>query len=289
MSIFFKDIGKKAKDLLGKKYTTDGSKTFSVETTTSDDVKYAAEGTLTGAKVNGKVSVDFKADRVHFKKLSVDSSGCFTSEVTLSNVVDNVLFTMSGKSRSLTDHEGDIGAEYSHKDFKAKFVAAPFCKNTADASICYKHNDVFVGGSAGINFNNGFDLSAYNVGVGYTFDQNVVALNFNQKKTLKFSGHRQHSDDIALATTLSSSLSDDNICPAIEFGGSYKIDSDTSVFCKLSSPRCSGTEGLRGSVALDQKLNDNASFSVTAELDLDPAETPSDFLGGEFGLTFKFA
>ena len=95
MSIFFKDIGKKAKDLLGKNYTTGEKKEFSIKTKTADGITYAAESTITGAKVKGKVKVDFKAsDNVKFKTLSLDSSGCFESDVAVSNILDNVVFTL---------------------------------------------------------------------------------------------------------------------------------------------------------------------------------------------------
>ena len=94
MSIFFKDIGKKAKDLLGKNYNADGSKKFSVKTKTADGVTYAAESSFNGGKAKGKVKVDFKTDGANFKNLSLDSTGCFESEVTFDKVIDNVIFTM---------------------------------------------------------------------------------------------------------------------------------------------------------------------------------------------------
>lgn len=287
MSIFFKDLGKQAKDLLGKKYTTNGSKKFSINTKTADGVTYSASGDVQGAKVSGKVTADFKVDNVQ-EKLTLDSSGSLQSEVKFSNVLDNILFTLNSKSRSLTDHDASIGAEYSHNDFKANLNVAPINKKTADASICYKHNDFFVGGSAGAKFGDGFVLSAYDFGVGYAFDDNVVTLKSgDQLKSVKFSGHHQHSSDIAVAGTLTSSLkSGDDIFPAIELGGSYKIDSDTSVFGKVSAPGF-GTKDLKASFALDQKLNANASLSLTSVLDLDP-EHPQDFFGSQFGLELKF-
>lgn len=288
MSIFFKDIGKKAKDLLGKNYTTGEKKEFSIKTKTADGITYAAESTITGAKVKGKVKVDFKAsDNVKFKTLSLDSSGSFESDVAVSNILDNVVFTLSGKSKSLTSPTGDIGVEYSHQDFKAKFGAAPFGKNTANASICFKRNDLFVGGSAGFKFGDGFEASGYDFGVGYSFDDNVAAVKVGNKlSTLTFSGHRQHSDDVALAVTLTSDLSGDNFIPQAELGGSFKIDSDTSVFGKVSIPN-GGTKDVKASFSLDQKLNSNAKLSLTSVLDLDP-EHPRNFFGSEFGLSLKF-
>jgi len=284
MSIFFKDLGKQAKDLLGKKYTTNGSKKFSINTKTADGVTYGASANVQGAKVTGKVTADFKVDNVQ-EKLTLDSSGSLQSEVNFDNVLDNFLFTLNSKSKSLTDHEGSIGAEYSHNDFKANFEVAS--EKNANASICYKHNDFFVGGSAGAEFGDGFDLSAYDFGVGYSFDDNIVTLTSGKKlKSVKFSGHRQHSSDIAVAGTLTFSLSGDNLFPAIELGDSYKIDSGTSVFGKISVPSF-GTKDLTASFALDQKLNANARLSLTSVLDLDP-EHPQNFFGSQFGLELKF-
>lgn len=286
MSIFFKDLGKQAKDLLGKKYTTNGSKKFSINTKTADGVKYGASGNVQGAKVTGKVTADFKVDNLQ-EKLTLDSSGVLQSEVKFNKVLDDVVFIINSKSRSLTEHDGSIGVEYSHQDFKANLDVAPVKKKTANASICYKKNDFFVGGSAGAKFGDGFDLSDYDFGVGYSFDNNVVTLKSGGKlSNVKFSGHRQHSSDIAVAGTLTSALSGDNLFPAIELGGSYKIDGDTSVFGKVTVPNF-GTKDLTASFALDQKLNSKASLSLTSVLDLDP-EHPQNFFGSQFGLELKF-
>lgn len=288
MSIFFKDIGKKAKDLLGKNYNADGSKKFSIKTKTADGVTYAAESSFNGAKAKGKVKASFKTDSANFKNLSVDSSGSFESDVAFEKVLDNVIITLGGTSRSITNHDGSIGVEYANQDIKAKFAVAPFCKNTANASICYKVNDLFVGGAVGVNFADGFDLSAYDFGAGYSFDaQNVATLNIGKKlSTVKLSGHRQHTADIALAATITSVLSGENFLPAIELGGSLKVDSDTTVFGKVSAPNF-GTKDLKASFSLDQKLNANASLSLTSVLDLDPGH-PQNFFGSQFGLSLKF-
>lgn len=288
MSIFFKDIGKKAKDLLGKNYNADGSKKFSIKTKTANGVTYAAESSFNGAKAKGKVKVNFKTDNANFKNLSLDSTGSFQSEVAFEKLLDNVVVTMSGTSRSITSHSGDISAEYANNDIKAKFAVAPFCKNTADASICYKYNDLFVGGAVGVNFNDGFDLSSYDFGAGYSFDaKNVATLHVGKKlSTVKLSGHRQQCADVALAATITSVLSGENALPAIELGGSLKIDSDTSVFGKVSAPNF-GTKDLKASFSLDQKLNANASLSLTSVLDLDPGH-PQNFFGSQFGLELKF-
>jgi len=286
MSIFFKDLGKQAKDLLGKKYTTNGSKKFSINTKTADGVKYGASGNIQGAKVSGKVTADFKVDNLQ-EKLTLDSSGVLQSEVKFDKVLDDVVFIINSKSRSLTEHDGSVGVEYSNQDFKANLNVAPVKKKTASASICYKNNDFFLGGSAGAKFGDGFDFSDYDFGVGYSFDNNVVTLKSGDKlSSVKFSGHRQHSSDIAVAGTLTSSLSGDNLFPAIELGGSYKIDGDTSVFGKVAVPNF-GTKDLTASFALDQKLNSNASLSLTSVLDLDP-EHPQNFFGSQFGLELKF-
>ena len=91
MSIFFKDLGKQAKDLLGKKYTTNGSKKFSINTKTADGVKYGASADVKGAKVSGKVTADFKVDNLQ-EKLTLDSSGVLQSEVKFDKILDDVVF-----------------------------------------------------------------------------------------------------------------------------------------------------------------------------------------------------
>lgn len=288
MSILFKNLGKNAKDLLDNKkhYTTGGKKKFSIETKAAGDVKYSAESTINGAKIDGKFTYDFNYEGLN-EKVSVDTSGCIKSDVKY-ECADNLLLTLSSESRSLTDHEGDVGAEYSHEDFKAKFVFAPICKNTANASFCFKKDEFYAGGAAGVSFGDGFDIDSYDFGLGYSScQQNYVYLNVTDKlSTVKLSLFRKHDADTALAGTVTANFSDETLSPAIELGGSYKVDCDTSVYGKLTAPKTC-TKDLTASFTLDHKLNNNASLSLTSVLDLDP-EHAQNFMGSQFGLSLKF-
>ena len=98
MSIFFKDLGKKAKDLLSKNYTSDGSKEFSIKTKTSDGVTYSAKSTIDGGNVKAKVTTEFKKDKVNFKSLSLDCCGAFAGDITVDEVLDNVRLTLRSAS-----------------------------------------------------------------------------------------------------------------------------------------------------------------------------------------------
>lgn len=288
MSILFKNLGKNAKDLLANKkhYTTGGNKKFSIETKAAGDITYSAESTINGANIDGKFTYDVNFEGIT-EKVSVDTSGCIESEVTY-EAADNLLLTLSSASKSLTEHEGDIGAEYSHEDFKAKFVFAPLCKNTAEASICFKRDEFYAGGAAGVSFGDGFDIDSYDFGLGYSScQQNYVYLNVTDKLSkVKLSLFRKHDADTALAGTVTANFTDEDPTPAIELGGSYKVDSDTSVYGKLTAPK-TGTKELTASFTLDHKLNNNASLSLTSVLDLDP-EHAQNFMGSQFGVSLKF-
>lgn len=288
MSILFKNLGKNAKDLLDNKkhYTTGGNKKFSIETKAAGDIKYSAESTINGAKIDGKFSYDYKAEGLN-EKVSVSTSGCLKSDTTY-ECANNLLLTLSTASKSLTQHEGDIGAEYSHEDFKAKFVCAPLCKNTAKASICFKKDDFYAGGEAGVSLGDGFDIDQYDFGLGYSScQQNYAYLHVTNKlSTVKLSLFRKHDADTALAGTVTANFGDETPSPAIELGGSYKVDRDTSVYGKLTAPK-TGTKDLTASFTLDHKLNNNASLSLTSVLDLDP-EHAQNFMGSQFGLSLKF-
>merc|ERR1719305_928132 len=73
MSILFKNIAKKANDLLSDKNT---SKKFSVATEAANGTKYNAEASISGASVSGKVGASLKHDSgFNVDKVEFDNKG----------------------------------------------------------------------------------------------------------------------------------------------------------------------------------------------------------------------
>lgn len=291
MSIFFKDLAKKAKDLLDNKkhYTTGGNKKFSIKTKTANGTTYSAESTVDGSKAKGKVKCEFKMDcGLTVKSLSLDNSGCFASDLTLDKVLNNVRFTHSnscGLVNGGANMEGEVGVEYDNQDFKAK--VGLISDSSANASVCFRKDNFFAGGAFGVQFDE-FEFNTYDFGLGYSEDQTTTALNCcNQLSTFKLSHYRQQCADLAMAGNLVLNLANkdsDNMTFAIEFGGSYKVDCDTTVYGKLTAPSFSSKD-LTGSFSMDQKLNDNASLSLTTVVDLNPR--CQSFFDSQFGLALK--
>merc|ERR1712216_223137 len=87
MSILFKNIAKKANDLLSDKNT---SKKFSVATEAANGTKYNAEASISGASVSGKVGASLKHDSgFNVDKVEFDNKGTLTTNITLDKAVDN--------------------------------------------------------------------------------------------------------------------------------------------------------------------------------------------------------
>merc|ERR1712072_138465 len=95
----------------------------------------------------------------------------------------------------------------------------------ADFSACYKYEDIYVGGAAGIALGEGgVDVKKYDFGIAYSSDNAVAAVTVKDKlSNFQFSFYHRHSDTIDFAATLGGKcfLTSDAV-GALEFGGSYK-------------------------------------------------------------------
>jgi len=290
MSILFKNIAKKANDLLSsrKKYTTGGAKKFSIGTTTANGTNYNAEATLSGGSVSGSISTDLKHESgFTVKNVELDNEGTLATEITLDKALDNVQFSVNAKIQPLAtsnpNEETTIGATYTHDDFQADLVVSPLDPAAADFSICFKRDDIFVGGAAGLKYDDksgSVDLSAYDFGAAYVKDGSAAAFTLKKKlSNYQFSFFHKHSDDISFAATLGGKT-DNKEAAALEFGGSYKVDNDTVAHAKLSFPNAN-TASANFSFNVDHQLNSSAKLGLTAVLPVDLNGAP------QFGLNLS--
>lgn len=289
MSILFKNIAKQANDLLSsKKYTTGGAKKFSIKTKTANGTSFSAEANIAGASVSGKIATDLKHESgFTVKKIELDNKGTLTTEITLDKALDNVQFAANAKIQPLaTSNPAELttlGATYNNDEFQADLVVSPFDPAAADFSLCVKRDDFYVGGAAGVKYDDkagSVDVSAYDFGVAYIKSGGAAALTVKQKlSAYQFSFYNQHSDKITLAATLGGKM-----CPkagaSLEFGGSYQIDDGTTAFGKLSFPNAD-TASASFSFNVDHQLNPSAKLGLTSVLPVDMNGAP------QFGLNLS--
>lgn len=157
---------------------------------------------------------------------------------------------------------------------------------TVNTSLCVNYDGVLAGASAVANTNlhgdkpgAGFDLKDYSALVGYKGADFTAAV-LASKKLTKLDVGFHHRVDAKFATAgivkfnLDRSASDKAF--DVEFGGSYKLDSDSTVEAKVCS---------HGKLSMNyqQKLSDNANATVAAQLNV--ADLVSD--DHKFGIALK--
>jgi len=300
MSILFKDIAKKANDLLGKNYTTDSKKKFSVKTATAGGITYKAEGTISGDKLAGKIGAEIKHDSgFTVKKVELNNKGELTSEITLDKAVDDVQFTLDVKLAPLEavnpQEETKIGLIYSQADYKASLQVSPMDPTSAKASICFNKDGFNVGGTGYVEYDTEageVSKHGYGFGVGYSADNSVSAFKVskcpNDKENVltgyQFSFFRQHTDAIAFAATLGGKINpgkDASPSARLQFGGSYKVDSASTLYAKISAPNGT-TASSKASFNYDSQLSDSTKLGVTTVVGLDGSSAPA------FGVNLGF-
>jgi hypothetical protein len=293
----FKDLGKKAKDLLGKGYETDAKKTVKISTKSSDGVTYSAEGVTSGNTLKGKVGFALKhADGLTIKKLELNNSGVLNTEVTLDKAVDNVQFALNATLQPLNTESNDsaeVGVTYTADNFTANLKVSPLGNQSASANVLFKQDDFSAGASVTAGMTSGeeasVEVSGYDFGLGYSYDNSVATLLLTkQLSQAKLGFFRKHSSDLSFAATVTTDLtqSDAPAAPAIEFGGAYIVDADTKIQAKLTAPSAS-TDNASASFSYAQQLNANAKLTVTSVVHLDYNE-PENFFGSDFGVSLAF-
>jgi len=299
MSILFKDIAKKANDLLGKNFTTDSKKKFSVKTATAGGITYKAEGTISGDKLAGKIGAEIKHDSgFTVKKVELNNKGELTSEITLDKAVDDVRFTLDVKLAPLETvdpkEETKIGVIYTQPDYKASVQVSPLDPTSAKASVCFNKDGFNVGGTGYVEYDTEageVSKHGYGFGVGYSADNSVSAIKLSKCPSdnnvltgYQFSFFRQHTDAIAFAATLGGKINPkEGQSPSarLQFGGSYKVDSSSTLYAKLSAPNGT-TAGSKASFNYDSQLSDSTKLGVTAVVGLDGSSAPA------FGVNLGF-
>jgi len=248
---------------------------------------FSASATLKGGSVSGKIATDLKHESgFTVKNIELNNKGTLSTQITLDKAVDNVQFSVNAKIQPLAvsnpKEETKIGATYTHDDFKADLVVSPLDPAAADFSACYKYDDIYVGGAAGIAYGEGgVDVKKYDFGIAYSKDNAVAALTVKNKLgNYQFSFYHKHSDSINFAATLGGKCSNADKNAALEFGGSYKVDGDTTVDSKLSFPNAS-TDSAKLQFNVGHRLNSSAKLGLSASLpvNLDGA--------GQFGLSLS--
>jgi hypothetical protein len=289
MPTSYKDLGKSAKDLLGKGF--DGNNSVKVSTKAPNGVTYNAEVKAKGGnKIAGKVGAKFKhSSGINFKKFEISNNGTLASDVTLEDAVDDVTFTLNVAMQpmDLSDlgEKCEVGLKYNQDKVNFGVSVSPLLPTAVDASLVIKATDnILIGGTYGGQLDDTWVNKKDGISVSYSDAGATVAL-VSSGTFSKFglSAFRKHDDKISLAADLQLTRANP-ASAALTVGGSYKIDGDTSVKAKINVPKGSA-EGSTASLGFNHKLNSTVRLTAASQIQLDPND---HLFGASFAMGLEF-
>lgn len=267
MPVIFKDLGKGAKDLLGKKYDYSNE----LKTVTKAEGGMNIEAVACGADkgIGGSATVTYKDKSWGELETKFGTCGGIGTKAKLTGLVPNGTVTLSGCNKL----KGKVEVDYKLDALTVQFDLGSCLKSSVQASADIV--DGLVGGcKAEFDFSNGADLKDYNFGLQYGFSKDLTLACVTSKgrslATLSACQKLSSTDSYAISMGLNTST----YASCLTVGLEKKLDSATTVKAKLNS--CGAL-----STVVEHKLSDpRIKFNVAAEFD---ATTP-DLATKKFGL-----
>jgi len=232
----FGDIGKAAKDLLGKEYNF-GKTKFEAKATTAGGIEFT--NTVERNDSDGHIKGEIKTKYKH------DASGLiFNDTVTTSN---NLVFKVeapeivSGTKVELettfnpyqVSKEIRAGATLQYDHLTSTFSANIFQKPEVKVDAVVGHEGLVVGAQAVFDVTSS-GLSDYSAAVGYAEKDYSISMHSN-KRFSQYEAKFSHTVNSKVSLASLASWSTNDKSAAIEFGAQYKLDSDTSLKTKFDT------------------------------------------------------
>lgn len=304
MPSIFANIGKQARDLLGKGFEKAGHK-LTAKSTTSSGVNFSTELQHDASKnnVTSKVGLTYKCNKtgLQIKKFEVNQDGTFTTTLFANDVVDNtklVLDTVTHPMDKACD-KVEVGVEYVKNNVAATLTVSPIEPTTVDASINFAQDNYNFGaqfGTENLLAKEEGEVSALDkfktlgAVVGYTDKNSNVNLSYSygaasrgaSSKThnLGFNLLHQYDADTQLVTVLGFSDIVGSKTHSLEFGGKYNVDADSHFQAKFNASK------KTTDVSYSVKLRPSVTMVASTNFSLDVND--SKFADATLGLGFTF-
>jgi len=270
-----KDLGKDAKDLLGKNYNFGENK---VELASkANDVSFETEWSSKG---DAKFQTEFSTPNNTSVKVECLASNQVTGTFKAKDVVEGATLTL----KAATTNKFFAGVEYTQgvaavtTDLEYDTRSGP----VFNASALLSQGKFRAGGAAKFA-PQGNGLSEYKVGGGYVEDKTFgvyahVSESFDKPAPPQLLLQYIHfaKPDTTLGAKLTRSL-DDTAKTGVEIGGTYQLNSDTKVGAKIDN-------GARLGVYALYSLNRDVTLTQSLQLDVRDPSAPHK---AGFGIKFK--
>jgi len=274
------DLSKAVTDLISKPFSFDNKvelktkaangATFTSDVSIVEDGSAAAKITFGGKQ--GKFSVD---------KLVVGTDKKITGEFTFAEAAPGADLTFKftdGTRASGGKTTAKIGGSYKNPDFGTYTVDVDALEGPViDLSGLVNYQGVLAGASAKVTVGGKADpIALSSILLGYkTADYTVYASTPDLGGTVDLGLVQTASSTITAGFSASVSLKESK-APKLTLGGSYKVDSDATVFAAADAT-------AKFSFAYKQKLNPSATITVNTQIDAQNLASDNH----KFGLTLN--
>jgi len=274
--VIYKDVSKKAKDLLEKDFISTHS--FEIKNTTTNGIDFKTEGKRANTGFNLDFEIEYTDKPAGLKvKEKLNQSGDLTLDVELSNkIVDGLKVNVESVTTSGAPKSIKATAEFKNKQ-TATVVSVDLNKLTIDASSVIAYESFLIGAKTTFDTGKGGLNGADCIASYSTKDTTVTAgLNASEEVTGSF----VHALSATEATVFGSgSYNLTTKASKFAVGGVYKSGADSSLKTKVDQ---TGTLSL----LYTQKMNANLTLGLGTVISTSKLGGPNS---QDVGVSFKYS
>ncbi|XP_004511842.1 mitochondrial outer membrane protein porin 2 [Cicer arietinum] len=261
----YSDIGKKARDLLTKDYSSDQKLTVSSYSTTG--VALTSTAVKKGGLSTGDVAALYKYKNTLID-VKLDTASIISTTLTFTDLFPS---TKTIASFKLPDYSsGKLEVQYFHDHATITSVATLKQTPTIDVSATVGTPNIAIGGDAGYDTTSG-RFTKYNVGLSFTRPDSSASIIFGDKGDSINASYFHHLDQfkksVAVAEITRRFSTNQN---TITVGGSFAIDPLTQVKARLNN------RGMLGAL-LQHEIFPKSVLTISGEVDTKALDKKSKF------------
>lgn len=232
----FGDIGKAAKDLLGKEYNF-GKTRFEAKATTTGGIEFT--NILERNDNDGNITGEIKAKAKHAQSGlifhdTVKTSNDLIFKVEAPEVVAGAKVELESTFNPYqASKEIKAGATLQYDHFTSTLSANVFKNPKLKVDAVVGHEGLVVGAQAVFDYNTS-NLSDYSAAVGYSEKDYAISLHSN-KSFSQYEAKFNHTVNNRVSLASVASWGTNDKASVVEFGAQYKLDNDTSLKTKFDT------------------------------------------------------
>jgi len=258
----FKDLGKAAKDLLGKDYDV-GKTKVEVKMKTANGVTFKPIATKTGDSPSGTLNAAYNFLPWLSGECTIGTKGTLDLQIEAADALAKGLVLTAECSKASSGaallSSANCIAEYKSEAFSCK-TSYDYYKNDLLASITTAFSDVTCGVDCQYSASKAA-ITKYAAAAQFVQPDFIAGAKYEDKGgkgTLSCSYYHNVSKDMQLGVAVAKPVSKGDM--GIEFGCAYKLDKDTSIKAKVDS------EGVM-CTSYKQKISSLTTMTLAAQVD----------------------